>query len=222
VLATIGKIRAGPLRSLEVGKRGSPCSICRSKFRHQVEIGLTHGISAPVLAKRFALSRDAILRHSKNHLTPTQRAAILAAQRPSEIDLDALRQTESEGLLGHLVTQRARLQKYGDTAFEFGDVKGAVAVESAIVNNLNLTARLLGQLVQVHDVRHTSLLVSPDYLRMRAALVDALRPFPEAARAVGAALHRLESDAARNITNAGKPAPAVIEHQPVPPPPPSC
>jgi hypothetical protein len=172
-----------------------------------------------VLADRFGLSKDAIHRHAANHLTPAQRAAILAAQRPTEIDLDALRTSESEGLLAGLVAQRARLLVKADAAMEWGDVKGSVAAENAIASNYTLVAKLLGQLIQVHDVRHTNLLVSPDYLRLRGALVDALRPFPEAARAVGAALHRLESDAATDITAAAskgraRPEPVLIEHAP--------
>lgn len=185
------------------------------------------------LADRFDVSKDAICRHATNHLSPVQRAAILAAQKPTAIDLDALRASESEGLLAQLVTQRARLQGHAELAASLGDVRGAVSAEGAITSNLALVGRLLGQLVQVHDVRHTSILISADYIRLRSAIVAALRPFPEAARAVGAALHALEADAARDITaaagRAAKSAPALIEHEatapvparvrPLPPPP---
>lgn len=188
-----------------------------------------------ILGDRFDLSKDAILRHAKNHLTPAQRAAILAAQQPTAIDLDALKASEGEGLLSGLVAQRARLLTKADFAMEHGDVNGSVKAENAIQSNYTLVAKLLGQLVQVHDVRHTNLLVSPDYLKLRSTLIAALRPFPDAARAVGAALHRLESDAATDITAAAgkgraRPEPVLIEHQPTVPmqatatilPPPPC
>jgi hypothetical protein len=42
-------------------------------------------------------------------------AAILAAQKPSEVDLEALQASESAGLLAQLV-QRARLQQQGELA----------------------------------------------------------------------------------------------------------
>jgi hypothetical protein len=187
------------------------------------------------LADRFDVSKDAICRHATNHLSPVQRAAILAAQKPAAIDLDALRTSESEGLLAQLVTQRARLQGHAELAASLGDVRGAVSAESAITGNLALVGKLLGQLVQVHDVRHTSILISADYIKLRQTLVAALRPFPEAARAVGAALHALETDAAQDITarakgTAARPAPVLIEHDappavaparvlPLPPPP---
>lgn len=207
-----------------MGKRGTRCTVCDSKHRHQIEIGLTHGVAARVLGDRFDLSKDAILRHARNHLTPAQRAAILSAQKPAAIDLEALRTAESEGLISSLVAQRARLLVKADFAAEHGDVKGSVAAENAITANLTLVAKLLGQLVQVHDVRHTNLLISPDYLKLRSALIAALKPFPEAARAVGAALHKLESDAAIDINaNTGKgranSEPIMLEHEPIAPAP---
>ena len=164
-----------------------------------------HQVPRRVLAKRFGVSVAALHRHAQ------ARAAILAAQKPSAVDLEALQRSESEGLLAQLVTQRARLQQQGELALELGDVKAAVAVENAITGNLTLVSRLLGQLVQVHEVRKTSILISADYLALRAAIVRALRPYPEAARAVGAALHELELEAAKDITEAKRPL--VIEHQ---------
>jgi hypothetical protein len=203
-----------------MGKRGKPCTVCQSDKRHAVEIGLVNGLSYAALAERYDLSKDAIGRHARDHLTPQIRAAILTAQHPEGVDLEKLRATESEGLLGHLVAQRARLLQMSQMALEHGDVKAMVSAESAIGGNLALGAKLLGQLVTRHDVRHTSVLLTPDYLRLRAALLQALRGFPEAAKAVGAALAMLEGDAAKEISG-GK----VIEHEParvhvaLPPPP---
>src|SRR5262245_53376354 len=157
------------------------------------------------MARRFGVSPDALYRHRTNHLSPQVRAAMLAQQKPTEIDLEALQASESEGLLAQLVTQRARLQTHSEMASELGDVRSAVACERAITSNLELVGKLLGQLVQRHEVRSTSLLISPDYLELRATLVRALQPFPEAARAVGAALHAMESKAADDIKASKQP-----------------
>jgi len=148
-----------------------------------------------------------IYRHGR---PPQARAAILTALRPSEVDLEALQRSESEGILAQLVAQRARLQQHGEIALEQGDVRAAVAVEGAITSNLTLVAKLLGQLVQHHEVRSTSILISADYIALRSAIVRALEPYPEAARAVGRALAELETAAAKDIT--AKP-PFVIEHK---------
>ena len=82
-------------------------------------------------------------------------------------------------------------------------MKAAVAVERAITDNLNLVSKLLGMIVQRHDVRTTSILVSADYLKLRAVIVAALRPYPDAARAVGAALADIEAEAAQAICALG-------------------
>ncbi|MBR0796114.1 hypothetical protein JQ615_12010 [Bradyrhizobium jicamae] len=179
---------------------------------------MAHGIANNALARRFNLSADSIGRHAANHVSPALRASILTAQAPSAIDLEALQASESEGLLSQLVHQRARLQQHSQMAIDYGDIKAAISAEGAITSNLALVGKILGMIVQRHDVRSTSLLISADYLAMRQAIVTALRPFPEAARVVGAALHRLESEAAAAITErAGKrqarPEPVLIEHE---------
>jgi hypothetical protein len=209
-----------------MGKSGpGNCSVCRHKHRHTIDMGIVAGVSSNVLAARFELQPDAILRHSHNHLSPVQRAALLTASQPTAIDLEQLRTSESEGLLASLVAQRARLAGYGEVAAELGDLNAATRVEGAILANLGMVGKLLQQFVTVHDVRHSSILISPDYLALRTCLVDTLRSFPDAAVAVARALHKLETEAAETITaRATRPpkpaAPVLIEHQPTAPPPP--
>ena len=113
-----------------MSKPSAKCTVCASEHRHKIDIGLVHQVAARVLAERFGLSKDAIHRHAANHLTPAQRSAILLAQKPSAIDLEQLRTSESEGLLAGLVAQRARRLVKADTAMGWGDVKGSVAAES--------------------------------------------------------------------------------------------
>lgn len=196
-----------------MGKKGTPCTICSHARRHQIEIGLVHRVPLRVLARRFECSPDALHRHRHKHLSPMMAAAILCAQQPSAVDLEALQRNESEGLLAQLVTQRARLQQHSDLSLELGNAAGAVAAERAITSNLELVAKLLGSIVQRHEVTRTSILISADYLTLRASLVQALRPYPDAARAVGQALHSIETDAARVITERGQPL--VLEAQAV-------
>ena len=206
------------LESFKPPPRGV-CHVCTHPRRPQIEIGLTYGQSVRVLAKRFGLSSHAVWRHSRNHLSPALRAAILVAQAPSKIDLEELRKSEAEGLLSHLVGQRARLQRLSELALETGGVPDATKVKARITANLELVARLLDQLSVHHVVDHRSVLITPDYIALRAAITQALRPFPDAARAVGQALHQLEEAAAVDLkANAAKTngrAPLMIDHQPV-------
>jgi hypothetical protein len=116
------------------------------------------------------------------------------------VDLESLQRSESEGILAQLVTQRARLQQHSDLALELGNSIAAISAERAITSNLELVARLLGSIVQRHEVTRTSILISADYLQLRQSIVTALRPYPDAAMAVGRALHDLETQAAKDIT----------------------
>jgi hypothetical protein len=133
-------------------------------------------------------------------MSPQLYAALLAAQKPSDIDLEALERSESEGLLASLVAQRARLQLLSEMCFAEGELHAATSVERAITGSLELTSKLLGVLVQRTHSTHTSILISADYLALRQAIVTALRSYPEAAAAVGRALAELELSAAKDIS----------------------
>jgi hypothetical protein len=61
-----------------MAKFGPTCTVCASEHRHKIDVGLVHGVSQAILADRFNLGKDAIGRHARNHLSPAQRAAILA------------------------------------------------------------------------------------------------------------------------------------------------
>jgi hypothetical protein len=137
---------------------------------------------------------------------------MLVALRPSEIDLAELSKRESEGLLGSLVAQRARLQMLSEMCFEQGELHAATAVEARISASLELTSKLLGMIVQHHSTTHTDILISSDYLALRAAIIAALKPFPDASRAVATALGTLEIKAAKDI--AERKTPLLLEANP--------
>jgi hypothetical protein len=161
---------------------------------------MMHGMTAKSIAARFGLPYYSIKNHLSKHMTPAAKAAIVLSVKPSEIDMQALCESEGQSLLANLIAQRARLAQAVEQALEGGDIKGAVSAERAVTDNLETVGKLLGAFVQHHEVRHTNLLISADYLRLRQAVVLALRPYPDAARAVGAALLNLEQEAADEIT----------------------
>ena len=145
-------------------------------------------------------------------MSPQLVAALLVAQHPSDIDLEALERSESEGLLASLIAQRGRLHLLSEMAFEEGEVHAAVGVERAITSSLELTSKLLGMLVQRTHSTSTSILISADYLALRSAIVTALKPYPNACVAVGRALAELELSAAKDITE--RKTPLLLEAQP--------
>ena len=146
------------------------------------------------LAKRYQLGSDALGRHARNHLPPQLRARLIAGPDLA-IDLDRLRETESQSLLVHLVSLRHRLFATLDVAEELGDGRMLSTRSSQLHKNLEITGRLLGDLAVGHS-SVTNILISPQYVELRHALVAALAAFPEARQAVAAVLYRLEGKAA--------------------------
>ena len=171
---------------------GNRCRICDHSERAKIELGLARRVSLNTLARKFDVSKDAIWRHKRNHFPPQLEAALVATGAPSAIDLEQLRQSESEGLLQSVVVQRARLYALVDKAEEFDDVRAAASVHGRITDNLTLAAKLVGELNTHHHTTINQLVISPEYLDLRGDLISALAPFPEARRAVAKVLRERE------------------------------
>jgi hypothetical protein len=180
-------------------KRQTRCTICCHSQRASIEVSLVYGMSVRDIGRRFDCSPDAVSRHSRSHLTKAMRAAVLFGRKPDDVALEQLQRTEAEGILTALIAHRARHQIYVDHAMAAGDTYHAIAADRAVLANLELTAKLLGQLITRHEVRSTAILISADYLKLRAAITAALRPFPDAAAAVASALATIEAEAAADI-----------------------
>lgn len=181
-----------------VTKAGQKCTVCKHRERAAIDLALARGVSVTALSRRYKVSTDSLYRHSNNHLPPQLRAKLIAGPSLEGVDLDALRETESQSLLAHLIALRNRLFASLDVAEEYRDGAMVTRTTAQLHTNLELTAKLLGDLSTGNTT--TNILIAPQYVEMRVALVDALRPHPEAARAVAAVLHRIEATAAQAVT----------------------
>jgi hypothetical protein len=153
------------------------------------------------LSRRFNVSTDSIYRHRKLHLSPQLRAKLMLGG-DTEVDLDRLREVESQSLLSHLVSLRQRLFASFDYAEEMGDTHLLVRLSSQIHENLQIVGKLLGELNVGHQT--TNILIAPQYVSLRVELVRALSAFPEARAAVAQVLHQIESTAAAQISVDGR------------------
>jgi transposase-like protein len=163
--------------------------------RARIEFELARGGYVPAIARKYGVARTTLYRFRKN-LPPQLRAARLAKRLKSQSELEDLRVEESTGLLQNLAQQRARLLLVQDCALEANNITGVVFASQSIQQNLKIVARLLGEFAEHQIKTSISVLITPEYLNLRSTLLRALRPFPEAARAVAAALHETESAAA--------------------------
>jgi hypothetical protein len=179
------------------GKRGQGCRICTHREAQAINLAIARGVSPTALARRYNVSTDSIYRHRAGHLPPQLRAALVAGPELS-IDLDKLRETESQSLLANLIALRQRLFAALDTAEEYHDAAMLTRVSAQLHHNLELVARLVGDL-NVGTTITNNVLVMPQYLELRSALVAALAPFSDAKVAVAQVLHQLEHKAAETI-----------------------
>jgi hypothetical protein len=181
-------------------KRQARSPIEKDPDRPLIERALAMGIPMRIIAKRFGCSYDAIVRHRDRMPEQLKAAIVAAALKPKEADLDQLRIDESEGILGNLAHQRARLLLMQDECMEAGAVEPATRLANTIHRNIELTGRYLGLFASVHTHSQTvNIMLSEDYLRLRQALTMALRPFPEARRAAAEELHRVENELAGKL-----------------------
>lgn len=154
-----------------------PCTICSHARRAEIDAALVAG-QAPntTIAALFGVTESAIRRHAREHLP----AALTKAQEAQEV-------AQADDLLGQVQNLQSRTLAILKTAEATGDLRIALQAIAQARNNLELLARLLGEL---HDqeIKVAVLVASPDWLRLRGAILAALEPWPDARLAVAEAI----------------------------------
>jgi hypothetical protein len=84
------------------------CTVCEHRERAAIDVAIARGISLAALAKRYRLGKDSLWRHKTRHQPAQLKARLLAGPDLAGIDLDKLRETESQSLLSHLIAIRHR------------------------------------------------------------------------------------------------------------------
>jgi hypothetical protein len=173
-------------------KRGPKCSICEHDHRAEIEFALANRVPYRRVAVQFQVSADAAGRHSRNHMDAALKARLMTTGTDSPVDLEQLRITESEGLLQHLVALRGREYAMLDKCEKLGHVGDFSRIDARLHKNLELTAKLLGDLQTGTTINHNTLILSPEYHQLRTGLIQALKHYPEAREAVALVLQDLE------------------------------
>ena len=152
-----------------------------SPDRPLLERALAMGVSIQAISRRFGFSTKAITcyrnripnscgRRSWRHRCGPRRPTLTGCGSRNGSDL------------GNLAHQRARLLLGQDEAMEAGAIELMGSLSRVIHQNISLTGKYLGLFAQHHVSSQVNILLSEDYLRMRQALIMALKPFPEARR----------------------------------------
>lgn len=177
---------------------GTQCSVCQHREAAGINLALARRVATTALSKRYGVSTDSLKRHRANHMPPQLRAQLLAGPDIEGVDLDKLRETESQSLLLHLVALRNRLFATLDVAENCADGNMLARIAAQLHRNFELVGKLLGDLA-VGGTTVNNVLIAPQYLEMRIELVRALMPFPEARAAVAQVLHAIEDKSAAAV-----------------------
>ncbi|MGH8542121.1 MAG: hypothetical protein ACREX3_00405 [Gammaproteobacteria bacterium] len=152
------------------------CTVCRHADRTAIDEALLAGEPLRDIARRVAVSKDALARHKADHL-PAHLARAAEAEKAAD----------ATSLLGQMHALQAKTLAILEAA---KDPRTALTAVREARGNLELLAELTGKLAHQPTV---NVLVSNEWVTLRSAVLDALLSFPEARAAVSARLLALEA-----------------------------
>lgn len=151
------------------------CTVCTHPEKAEIDEALVAGVSSAEIAGRYrTLGERAIRRHRTNHVPET----LAKAHEAEEV-------AQADSLLGQVRDLQERTLDILDKAEVAGELRTALGAIREARGNLELLAKLLGELSEQPQV---NVLVSPEWLELRAVIVTALEPHPEAQGAILRAL----------------------------------
>lgn len=150
------------------------CTICTHPERSKIDRALLDGEAYRTIAKRYGAGPSAVLRH-REHL-PSE---LVKAQAAEEV-------AHADNLLEQVKSLQTRALSILDRADLAGDLRTALSAIREARGNLELLAKLLGELQQ--EGTTVNVYSTPEWLTLRGVVTSALQPYPDAARAVSRAL----------------------------------
>jgi hypothetical protein len=147
------------------------CSVCTHPDRENIDEALVGATAISAIAAKYRdISEDALGRHKANHLP----AKLVMAEKAKEV-------AQADSLLEQVRDLQGRALAILDQAEMSGDLRTALGAIREARGNLELLAKLLGEL---DDRPQVNVLISPEWLELRAVIVGALEPYTDARGAV--------------------------------------
>ena len=156
------------------------CSICSHPDVEGINEALVVGETLRDIAGRFGISKSSLARHKDAHLP----AHLAKAQ-------DAEEAAQADDLLSQIEDLRGQAQVIKDKAEKAGDLRTALQGIRELVRIVELLAKLRGELDERPQI---NVLLSPQWVEVRAVLLQALSPYPDARQAAARALLEVDSE----------------------------
>ncbi len=150
------------------------CTVCEHPKREEIDRALVGETSNLSVSSLFGVSESAVRRHKANHLP----ARLVMAEKAAEV-------AQADALLEEVRELQARTLAILEAAEETKQHRTALSAIREARSNLELLAKLLGELDERPQV---NILISAEWLELRAVIVGALEPYSQARGAVLRAL----------------------------------
>jgi hypothetical protein len=195
--------------------RNGRCTICTMPADDQARLErlFCGGASKESLAREFSVSRFAVMRHVRNHLTQKRKAELMAG--PIRVhDLANAAAKESKSLLEFLAITRSVLFSQFLSAAESNDRNGVAAIAPRLLDSLRELGRLTGELRSLAGISITNNVLNvhadPSYPELESGLLRLIERHPQTRQDVLELLATLEANAAPPPNGAAV-FPALIE-----------
>jgi hypothetical protein len=146
------------------------CTVCEHPEREAIDRALVGETSNLSVSSLFGVSESAVRRHKANHLP----AKLVMAEKAAEV-------AQADDLLQQVRDLQARTLAILEAAEHTNQHRTALSAIREARSNLELLAKLLGELDERPQV---NILISAEWLELRAVIVGALEPYSEARGAV--------------------------------------
>jgi hypothetical protein len=193
-------------------RRGRGCLVCQHKDRVRIEASRVAGVSLDNLSRKFAVSRDSIFRHMRDHVDDDLRAQYLL-EVPIK-DLAEAAAAENVSVLEYLSIVRATLLQQFQLAASCNDKNGVAILGGRLTEVLRAIGSITGEVLRspavssVVTTNTVNFIGSPIFADLQQMLIRRLAGHPDALAAVVEGLRELESR-----SSVSQPAPLVIEHR---------
>jgi len=153
---------------------GRQCTVCAHADLEEINRLLLCSDSYRDIARQFGLSKDALARHKESHIPEL----LLKSQ-------DAKETLQADNLLDQIVYYESEARRFKGLAESQGDLELALKAVDRALKCLDLFAKARGI---ISDQPQVNILVLPEWIALRTAIIQSLRPYPEALEAVRDAL----------------------------------
>jgi len=150
------------------------CTVCAHTDAKKINKQLVEGVALDTLANTYKLTKAALHRHQQH--IPKQ---LVKAQEAREM-------ASADVLMGRVASLNAKAEDVYKRALKADNLNAAIAAVRELRGITELYAKITGELSTVNNI-----IIAPEWVSLRSALLMALEPYHEARKAVLKAVGKL-------------------------------